>query len=270
MLLFLTILEVALFASIDTRFHLYFLDVGQGDSILIKTPGYHYILVDGGENEEILEEISEVMPFWKRNIDIVICTHAHADHIGGLVYILENYTVGEYLSSDLDAGDSLSRKVKDLLKQKNIRNSELVQGNRIKIGELNIEVLWPEAGFVSENENEMSIMLYGEFTDFSFMLTGDAEKGQEEALVSNYNDLDSIILKAGHHGSKTSNTDEFLELVSPDYFVISCGSDNKFGHPNSEVIDRVEEKGIEIMRTDWNGRIEFITDGKVITKKLEK
>lgn len=270
LLLLIILLEFLTYVDIDDKLHLYFLDIGQGDSILIKTPQYRYILVDGGEDKEVLEELGEVMPYWKRSIDVVIGTHADADHIGGLVFVLEKYEVHSFLTSDLEADDNNLDMIKDIAVEKDIILEELNAGDIINVGELRIDVLWPERDIEVENDNQNSVVLEGNYDEFTFLLTGDIESEQEKELILDYHFSDVEILKASHHGSKTASSDDFLEDVNPEIIVISCGEDNKFGHPATEVIERIQNHNIEILRTDVNGRIEFVTDGNVLYKKFEK
>jgi competence protein ComEC len=264
------LLELVAFFEFDRNLHLYFLDIGQGDSILIKTPDYRYILVDGGEGTAILEELGEVLPFWQRRVDLVVGTHADSDHIGGLVFVLEKYEVDRFITSDLEVEDGNLQKIKDIAEDREIELSELDSGDVVDVGELHLDVLWPDDGFEAENDNQNSVVLYGEYGNFSFLLTGDIEDDQEHALVSTFSPFHANILKISHHGSKTATSSEFIEAVEPDFAVISCGEDNTFGHPAPEVIQRIEERNIEILRTDLNGRIEFITDGVRLLKRLEK
>lgn len=260
---------VALF-NFDKNLHLYFLDIGQGDSILIKTPDYRYILVDGGEGTAILEELGEVMPFWQRRVDLVVGTHADSDHIGGLVFVLEKYEVDRFVTSSLEVEDNNLRRIKDIAEDRDIELSELDSGDVIDVGELHFDVLWPSEDFVAENDNQNSVVLRGEYKEFSFLLTGDIEAEQEHVLISTFPSIGVTILKVSHHGSKTATPSEFIEAVEPHFAVISCGKDNTFGHPAPEVVQRIEDVNIEILRTDLNGRVEFVTDGVKFSKRLEK
>lgn len=270
LLLLIILLEIVTYVNIDDKLHLYFLDIGQGDSILIKTPQYRYILIDGGEDIQVLEELGEVMPYWKRSIDLVIGTHADADHIGGLVFVLEKYDVHSFFTSDLEADDNNLDMIKNIAVKRDIPLEELNEGDSINVGELRVDVLWPERDIKVENDNQKSVVLKGDYDEFTFLLTGDIESGQEKELILEYHLSDVEILKASHHGSKTASSDNFLENVNPEIIVISCGKNNQYGHPAAEVIERIQNHNIEILRTDINGRIEFVTNGKIYYKKFEK
>lgn len=264
------LLELVAFFQFDNYLHIYFLDIGQGDSILIKTPSYRYVLIDGGEGSGVLEELGEILPFWQRRIDLVVGTHADSDHIGGLVFVLEKYEVDRFITSDLEVVDFNLEKIKEIVVRKKIESSVVITGDKINIGELSIEVLWPQEGFEAENDNQNSVALKGEYGNLSFLLPGDIESEQEQLLISGLPSIQATILKLSHHGSKTATSEMFLQAVAPEYAVISCGKDNKFGHPAEEIIDRLEENSIKVFRTDIYGRIEFITDGNKVSKKLEK
>ncbi|MBN2016206.1 MBL fold metallo-hydrolase [Candidatus Dojkabacteria bacterium] len=258
------------FISLDQEFHLYFLDVGQGDSILISTSNYQNILIDGGESEEVLVELGEVMPFWDKKIDVVIGTHADSDHIGGLSFVLENYDVDVFITSDLEIRDDNLDRIKDIGYEMGIEMKEFIAGDSIDIDGVHLDCLWPEEPFEAENDNQNSVVLRGYYGDFSFLLTGDIESEQESEIVSSNSDINSLVLKAAHHGSKTATSDDFLTAVNPDYIIISCGYDNKFGHPAEEIIDKISSYNIEILRTDRNGRIEFTVGNGAIYMELEK
>lgn len=263
-------LETISLNEIDSSLHIYFLDVGQGDSILIKTPAYRYILIDGGEDSMVLEELGEIMPFWERTIDLVIGTHADSDHIGGLKGVLEQYAIEGFATSDLNAEDENLFRIKEIAGQRGIPLYEFDELDTVQIGELYLELLWPEEVFYPENDNQNSVVLRGQFGEFSFILTGDIEDKQEERIIAKHKSLKSTVLKASHHGSNTATSEEFLKVVDPEYVVVSCGKDNNFGHPAFEVIDRIQDIGSTVMRTDVNGRIEFIADGETFSLDLEK
>jgi len=269
-MLVVILLEGISLKTVDNSFHLYFLDVGQGDSMLIRTPGNTYILIDGGEGEQVLEELGEVLPYWERTIDVVIATHADSDHIGGLVGVLDHYNVSAFVTSDLNADDSYLHMIRERASVKNIPLLEMKVENSIQVGDILLEVLWPEEGFRPENDNQYSLVLQGTFHDFRFVLTGDIEAEQERAIVENASVEDSVVLKAAHHGSKTASSEAFLEAVGPEFFIISCGKDNKFNHPAEEVLERAMAIDSKIFRTDRHGRLDFVSDGKNVTVFLEK
>ncbi len=268
-LLAIIVFEVVLFFSLNSNFELHFLDVGQGDSILIRTPGYHYILIDTGESNKVISQLSEVLPFWERKIDLLIATHSHNDHIGGIEYVLSKYDVGTYLFSYEESTESLIQKVSDKLDNEGVQKIKVYDGSTITISNLSLDILWPPYGLRSENKNEESIVIKGKYNDFTFLLTGDAEAKQEKEILRKNSNLQSIVLKAGHHGSKSSSNEDFLKNVNCTYFIISCGEGNKFNHPSPETLNKID-LGTEILRTDKNGRITFILDKEELYKFTER
>lgn len=264
------VLELTIAFKSEDFFHLYFLDVGQGDAILLKTPEQRYILVDGGEDDVILEELGEVLPFWIKRIDLVIGTHADSDHLGGLVGVMDEYEVGAFATSDLGADDSNLHSILDIAQDRETEILVLNSTDHIQVGKLHLDVIWPGKDFVGENDNQNSVVLQGKYEDFSFLLTGDIESEQESVILENGSSSASTVFKIAHHGSKTATSEDFLSYVSPEYAIISCGEDNKFGHPSKEVLDRLNQGNFSIFRTDKDGRIEFITDGSILKNKLEK
>jgi competence protein ComEC len=258
----------------DQNIHVSFLDVGQGDAILIEQ-GTRQILVDGGPNPQATTlALSRKMPFWDRTIDLLVLTHPDADHLGGLVDILDRYHVKSVLSANFSNNSPLYQAWLTAIAKKDIRTVQAFPGQTITMGDnLSISVLNPPATPVRDSPlNDLSVVLRVEAGQFTFLLTGDLGSEGEQRLIDGRAPLKSTILKVGHHGSDTATGEEFLKAVSPDIAVISVGSGNNFGHPNSDVVSRlVEQVGIErIYRTDEDGTIEFITDGaklRVITDK---
>ncbi len=256
-----------------------FLDVGQGDATLIKTPQNHYILIDGGQGPEILEKIAEHIPFWQKNIDLMILTHAHDDHFGGLIYVLERYDV-EHILWNGSVGQSASFKVwHDLVLSSQAEVKIARAGQKIKSNNFSIDILYPFVsleGIKFKDANLASIVTRVVFEDTSFLLTGDAYQINEKELIEkekickeNDNNalcrvmiLDSDLLKVGHHGSKTSTAEEFVQAVSPYLAVISAGKDNRYGHPHQDTLDTLEKYDITILRTDLDGDIRIISDGQ--------
>ncbi len=260
----------------DNKLHVSFLDVGEGDAILIRQ-GSEQILVDGGPSPQaICLALGKEMPFWDRTIELVVLTHPHADHVAGLVEVLNRYKVKQVLYPDLEYQSPVYNEWLNLIKQKDIKYTLAQAGQQINLGTgAVIEVLNPQpdyiTGTVSDIDNN-SVVLRVKMSNVSFLLTADIMREAEFALITRRASLASTILKVAHHGSDTSSTPEFLAVVNPRMTIISVGKDNPFGLPSEEVVARLEqEPGKEnVFRTDEHGIIEFITDGKKLSVNLER
>ncbi len=260
----------------DNNLHISFLDVGQGDSILIQK-GNQQILVDGGPSpQSIALALGNKMPFWDRTIDLVILTHPSADHVTGLVEVLNRYNVKQVLYPNLDFKSDIYDEWLNLLSEKDIKCKIACAGQRIDFGNgVIIDLLNPQTPHLVDTESDIdnnAVVIHIITGKISFLLTADLMWEGELELIMERADLKSTVLKVGHHGSATSTSTEFLSVVNPQVAVISVGADNTYGHPTVEVLDRLEQQTGEdnIYRTDENGTIEFITDGKklwVSTKK---
>jgi len=242
-----------------------FLDVGQGDSILIKTPYEQNILIDGGPNNAVLAKLGQHLAFFDKNIDLVVLTHPHNDHVIGLIEVLRRYKVKKVLMTEvLDRSPPYLTFLAEIEKQK-IEIEKADGPKDIVLGQdLDLKILYPFNDISQKNFedlNDSSIVAKLIFKNKSFLFTGDAGLPVEQDLLNNKTDLASNVLKVGHHGSKYSTSQEFLGAVLPQYAVISVGKDNDFGHPHLRTINNLEQSQIQILRTDLLGDIELISDG---------
>lgn len=257
---------------------IYFLDVGQGDSTIIRTEKNKTIVIDGGEGEKSGFDYGKnvLFPFLinkgVRKIDFLIFSHFDSDHCGGLIYLLENIKVEKILIGKQFEKNENFEYIVNSANKKHIKIIELQAGNKINIEKnSSLEILWPSvAEKISENAiNNNSLVCKFVYKNFSMLLTGDIESIAEEKLIEKYkntNRLNANILKIAHHGSKTSSNQEFLNEVNPKIALIGVGRKNKFGHPNQEVLERLKEKGIQIYRTDQNGEIQIIVKNNLKIK----
>lgn len=248
-----------------------FLDVGQGDSILITGPTGIEMLIDGGKDRSVLRQLPRAMGPLDRSIDIVVATHPDADHIGGLPDVLARYHVSHIFVSGRDADSSYVERFEDSAgKEPGAVQATLRKGTRIHLGGgTYADVLHPEDNVAKlPDTNDASVSLRLVYGETEFMLTGDAPAWVEDRLVEEYGDaLASDVLKAGHHGSKTSTSAAFLDAVGPDTVVISAGKDNSYGHPHPDVVARIREAGAEILSTIEEGTITVVSDGRSVNVK---
>lgn len=243
-----------------------FLNVGQGDSIFIETPNGNQMLVDGGRNASVLRELSKMMSFNDRSIDVVVATHPDKDHISGLIDVLKRYDVGTFLYSGVIHSTGEYQTLLKSVTEENLVPTLARRGMKIMLGGgVFAEILFPDRDVSHVETNLGSIVMRVVYGETEIMLTGDSPQSIEDYLVSiNGKKLGSDVLKAGHHGSKTSTAEDFVDTVHPRYAIISAGRDNSYGHPHKEVIDIFEQRGIEVISTADVGTIIFKSDGKRI------
>ncbi len=259
----------AVFAENRDGLAVYFLDVGQGDAIFIQAENGNQVLIDGGQNKAVIQELSKVMPFYDRSIDLVIETHPDSDHIGGLVDVLKRYSVGLVMESGVESDSAEYQELTKILEQKNIKTILAYEGMRINLSEdVYLSILFPITDVSNWDPNDASIVAKLVYGDTSFLLTGDSPQKIEKYLASvDPEGLDVDVLKVGHHGSKTSSSEIFIGYTSPEYAVISVGKDNRYGHPHQEVLDILNKFGVQILRTDEMGTITFKSDGENVSLK---
>ena len=257
----LLILAIFVWQSLpDGRLHVVFLDVGQGDAIFIQTPSGRQVLVDGGPSETaLLSQLGRQMPFWDRTLDVMVLTHPDSDHVTGLAPVLERYQVNTVIFREMEHASEVYEYWLQLLAAEGATVYQGEAGLRLTLDEgLEMVVLHPGVKLLDEANNNSVVtrLTYGEV---SVLLPGDIEAVIEQQLVTDGATLTSTVLKAAHHGSCSSTTQEFLDAVDPEVVVISVGAENRFGHPCNEVLERLQE--LPIYRTDEQGAIEVITDG---------
>lgn len=256
---------LAVLAQPDGRLHVAFLDVGQGDAVLITTPGGRQILIDGGPSAtELNWRLGQEMPFWDRSLDVVVNTHGDADHLAGLVSLLGRYTIDQVLVSGLPLENPLWQEWETSLAGTGLTPVLGQAGMQLSLGDgVSASLLFPgPAGWNENSPNNHSLVLRLQYGRVSFLLPGDIEAVVEQELVRTGAPLAATVLKSPHHGAKTSSSVPFLEAVDPQIVVISVGADNRFGHPSPEVLERYAERGVTVLRTDERGTIEFSTDGE--------
>lgn len=250
----------------DGKLHVYFLDVGQGDAIFVKTGSGRQILIDGGPDNTILRRLGEIMPFYDKSLDLVVATHPDADHLAGLVSVLEKYRVDQILETGLACATSLCRGWEETKEKEDARVALAYREQEVEAGDnVSLLVLHPfesQKGKILTKRNNGGIVLKLLYGSQSVLLTADIEKQIENKLVLSQADLDADFLKIAHHGSKTSTTDSFLKAVSPLAAFIEVGEHNRYGHPTEEVISRLESFGIKYYRTDTDGTKELVLDGQ--------
>lgn len=243
-----------------------FLDVGQGDAIYIEAPNGKQMLIDGGPDATLLSSLSKVMPFADRSIDLVLATHGDMDHIGGLPLLMDNYKVTSIIENGATADSKIYSGLTEKIKKKKINKIIAKRGMRIVLDpkrNIYFDILFPDRDVTNFESNDGSIvgkLIYGES---SFLLTGDATIYTENLIGWNEKDstLDSDVLKLGHHGSRTSTSELWLEKVNPEVAIISVDKNNKYGHPHREVLDRLSFLKIPYLSTADIGNIIFKSDG---------
>jgi len=248
----------------DGRLHVYFLDVGQGDAILVAAPDGRQILVDGGPSPTaLLSELGNLMPFWDRSLDLVVLTHPDGDHITGLIPLLDRYRVAQVLDTPLSNAAPESASWLAGLAQNGVPRTYAQRGMRLAVGDLTLTVLHPGptplTGAASDDNNNC-IVLRVDYGATCLLLTGDAEQAAEADMIAAGLPLRCDVLKVGHHGSNGATSAPFVAAVAPRVAVIQVGADNYFGHPHPDVLARLA--GVEVLRTDLNGRIEVVSDGR--------
>jgi len=284
MLLGIVLLFTYLFTLPDGKLHIVFCDVGQGDAAYIRTPSSHDILIDGGPNDKVLTCLGNHMPFYDRTIDIIVLTHPQKDHLQGLISVIQRYNVKYFVIGPEGNETEGYKLLLENIKKENIPVKNLYQGDEFSLGNVKFSVLWPERNYVASqlspqlidssylsqgnilglatatDPNNFSYYLHLQYGTFDTLFTGDGDIKIQPEIIRTANLPDVEVLKFPHHGSKTGISSEFLELIKPEFSVISVGK-NSYGHPTNEAIKQLNDRAIEIKRTDLEGDIEVVSNG---------
>ena len=246
-----------------------FLNIGQGDSIFIDAPSGRQAIIDGGPDSSVLRELSKVMPWYDRSIDLLIPTHPDADHVTGLIDVLARYKVGIIMQSSVIGSTATWNTLEKSISREGATVLTAQRGQIVDLGDgAYLEVLSPDRSLPNAETNTACVVTRLVYGNTSFMLSCDAPQAIENYLV----DLDgtalkSTVLKAGHHGSKNSSSPLFVGYVDPQYVVYSRGCNNKYGHPNQETIDTFARFGIPTLDTCKDGAITFVSDGQAVARQ---
>lgn len=250
-------------AKVNGNLEVHYIDVGQGDSILIKQ-GDSSMLIDAGDNAYGKRVVGYLKDQGITKLDYIIGTHPHADHIGGLDDVIKAFDVGAVIMPKVSHNTRTFEDVVLAIKDKGLKITTPKAGDSFDIGGASFTVVAPN-GSTYEDLNDYSVITRLVYGENSFIFTGDAEEVSEGEVLASGRDIKSDVLKVGHHGSNTSTTDAFLDAVGPKYAVIQVGSENKYGHPTEKTISKLKEKNIEIYRNDLNGNVIAVSDGENIT-----
>lgn len=253
------------FKFYDGKLRIIFCDVGQGDGILVRTTNGQDILIDGGPDDSILSCLSRHTPFWDRDIELMILSHPHEDHMAGLLGVLKTYKVKSFATEGLINTTPVYKELKNTLKNKKIEERILYKGDIFRIKDLQIKVLGPSKelisktpnGEISESTEDGSLMLLLSFGEFDTILTGDSPLSEAQESAGELDDIE--VFQIPHHGSRFNTDENVLGEINPQIAIISVGK-NKYGHPSKDIIKLLEELEIKTFRTDIYGDIEIISD----------
>lgn len=253
-----------------------FIDVGQGDSIFIRTPDNINVLIDAGEQEAGPTVVKHLRRLGVKRLDLVVMTHPHSDHIGGMPAVFKAFKIGGVLDSGYVQGSALQERVLRMIEDGKVPYHRARAGMEFRLGQkARLEVLAPPEQLIrgtKSDANNNSVVTRLVFGRVRMLFTGDIEREGEGQLIASREELESQVLKVAHHGSSSSTSLEFIRLVSPEYMVISVGAGNEYGHPSGATLRRIDKRktGASLFRTDRDGTVTVKTDGRRIVVEREK
>ena len=256
--------------AVGTGLTVHFIDVGQGDSILL-TCGKQTMLVDAGSETAGDDVVDYLRAQGVTKIDYLVSTHPHRDHCGGLAEVVQNYPVKAALSPVTESENEYFSAFTAAAAKAKLNITVPAADDTFTIGDATVTVLGPRGDYESlDNVNNMSLVLRVEYGATAFLLTGDMEYDEETALLEAGCDVTCNVLKAGHHGSEDSTGYRLLDAARPETCVISCGAGNDYGHPHDRLLSRLEDAGVRVLRTDENGTVICVSDGSTVTIGYER
>ncbi len=251
--------------ELDGKLQTHFIDVGQGDATLFITPSGKTLLIDAGPNSAQDRLVSYLKATKIKQIDCILFTHPHEDHIGGGDAVIEAFPVGRILMPDYESSSSTFERLITLIDQKEIPVTLTEAGDTITLSELTLEIFGPITMPI-DDANNASVVFRAKYGETAYLFSGDAEKKSEKEVLSHYQDrLAADVYHVAHHGSNTSSYEDFVKAIAPRIAVISCGVDNEYNHPNKEPVELLLSMGVTLYRTDLQGSILLLSDGKTVT-----
>ncbi len=249
-----------------------FLDVGQGDGIYIEAPNGNNMMIDAGPNSKVLEELSKVMPFEKKKIDLIMVSNPDKDHYGGFLDVLNYYEVNKVIEPGTVSVTATYAEFEKEVHAKGIEDLLAWRGMHILLDKnVDLEILFPERDVSNFKINDGSIIAKLTYGKTCFLLGGDTTQLDERFVVSEYkNYLDCDVLKVDHHGSRSATAPEYVGAISPKIAVISLGKDNRYGHPHKETLETLARFDVPVYRTDLNGTVTVYSDGRNIKVETER
>lgn len=254
----------------DTKLHVVFCDVGQGDAIIIKTPNNKYILFDTGPDDSVTHCLARHIPYWIRSLDVVILSHPHADHYFGLYYLLQRYKINYFLTEQVTSKNRSYKEIMSLLQKQETEIRNVFAGDTLELDRLVLHIVSPSydylqakspKGVMDERSENVSVMTHIAYEKFDILLTGDSPY---EAILDHTFFLPETIevMQSPHHGSKTGVNTKLVEMLEPQLAVISVAAKNSYGHPHASVLDLYTSYQVPIARTDIRGDVEIVSDGE--------
>lgn len=251
--------------AVGTGLTVHFIDVGQGDSILL-TCGMQAMLVDGGDEKSGGTVVDYLRSQGVTSLDYMVSTHPHRDHCGGLAEVVRNVPTKTFYSPVTESENEYFTNFADAVSALHKSITVPAADDTFSLGDATVTVLGPRGDYASaDNVNNMSIVLRVDYGATAFLLTGDMEHAEETSLLDAGCDVDCTVLKAGHHGSEDSTGYRLLYAASPELCVISCGTGNDYGHPHDKTLSRLADAGVQVLRTDLNGTVICVSDGSTVT-----
>jgi len=274
--LILSLIFLIILSWPDNRLHVVACDVGQGDAFLI-IHNRKQILVDSGPGSRVMDCLSRYIPFWDRELEMVVLTHPQKDHFGGLDSVFEHYQVGSILTSSLESGSEEYQVLENMVRDQGTQIIRPISGREIRVGLIRLSILWPSQEFLAEAQvsmdnqvlglsttkddpNDFSVVFELEYGEFEALFTGDIGPDIEDKIIALGKLKDIELIKVPHHGSKNGLTEDLLQATMPEVAFIGVGK-NSWGHPHQEVLDILDKYGVDVYRTDQNSYFELVTDG---------
>ncbi len=256
----------------DGKLHVTICDVGQGDAVFIRTPNGHTILFDGGPDQSVLKCLRSELPFWYRRINLILLSHPHADHLNGLVSVFKRYRVGQFATEDLANTSEGYAELEKVVKNEGITWQTLLDGDRIKLDSgIVLSVVGPTQDYLMRTSGTNKIINTSEFASlemlltynkFSLLLTGDSQYQEMGEMITSHKLPQITVLQEPHHGSRTGITPEIIAALHLKVSTISVGEHNSYGHPAPSTLDTLHQAGVRVHRTDKEGTLRLISDGK--------